>query len=102
MFVWNLTVMPGVSREVTEHTLDINPSLRPIKQGIRRFNQEKCWSMGEKLSTLLTVGFVKEVMHLDWIANPVLVPKKYRKWRMCVDYTSPNKGCSKDPFPYPT
>jgi hypothetical protein len=49
----------------------------------------------------LATGFVKEVKHPDWIVNPVLVPKKNRKWQMCVDYTSLNKACPKDPFPIP-
>jgi hypothetical protein len=47
---------------------------------------------------LLDVSFIKEVYHLDWIANPVLVPKKNKEWRMCVDYTDLNKACKKDPF----
>jgi hypothetical protein len=35
--------------------------------------------MGEELSRLLAAGFVKEVQHLDWIANPVLILKKNKK-----------------------
>jgi hypothetical protein len=31
----------------------------------------------------------------------VLVPKKNGKWGMCIDYTSLNKACPKDPFPHP-
>jgi hypothetical protein len=57
--------------------------------------------MGEELSRILTAGFIKEIQHLDCIANPVLVPKKNGRWRMCVDYTSLNKACLKDPFPLP-
>jgi hypothetical protein len=57
--------------------------------------------MGEELSRLLSVGFVKEVHHLDRIVNPVLVLKKNGKWRMCVDYTRLNKACPKDPFSLP-
>jgi hypothetical protein len=34
-------------------------------------------------------------------SKPVLVKKKNKKWRMCVDYTSLNKACPKDPFPLP-
>jgi hypothetical protein len=41
--------------------------------------------MGEELSRLLAAGFIKEIQHLDWIANPILVPKKRGKWRMCVN-----------------
>jgi hypothetical protein len=33
--------MSGVSWEVTENTLNIKPRTKPIKQGMRRFNQEK-------------------------------------------------------------
>jgi hypothetical protein len=50
---------------------------------------------------LLAAGFIKEVQHPDWIANPVFVPKKNGKWRMCVDYTSMNKVCPKDLFLLP-
>jgi hypothetical protein len=91
--------MPGVSREVTEHMLNIKPGSKPIKQGLKRFNQEKRRAMGEELSRLLVVDFMKEVQHLNWIANLVLVPKKSGKWRMCVDYMSLNKACPKDSFP---
>jgi hypothetical protein len=44
-------------------------------------------------------GFIKEVYHPEWLANPVLIKKKNEKWRICVDYTSLNKACPKDPFP---
>jgi hypothetical protein len=81
--------MSGIPREATEHTLNIQSGSKPIKQ------------MGEELSRLLPIGFVKEVQHPDWIVNPVLVPKKNAKWRMYVDYTSLNKACPKDPFPLP-
>jgi hypothetical protein len=48
---------------------------------------------------LLAAGFILEILHPDWLANPVLVWKKdSNEWRMCVDYTDLNKHCPKDPF----
>jgi hypothetical protein len=41
------------------------------------------------------------VYHPEWLANPVLVRKKNKEWRMCVDYTDLNKHCPKDPFGLP-
>jgi hypothetical protein len=38
LFVWSPVEMPGVSREVTEHTLNIKPGSKPIKQGLSHFN----------------------------------------------------------------
>ena len=57
--------------------------------------------MGEEVAKLLAAGFIKEVYHFDWLANPVLVKKKTGKWRMCIDYTGLNKACSNDHFPLP-
>jgi len=50
---------------------------------------------------LLAVEFIKEVYHLEWLANLVLVRKNDNEWRMCVDYTDLNKHCPKDPFGLP-
>jgi hypothetical protein len=50
---------------------------------------------------LLDSDFIKEVYHSDWLINPVLVPRKNKYWRMCVDYTGHNKACKKDPFSLP-
>jgi hypothetical protein len=57
--------MPGVSREVVEHTVNIKLGSKPIKQGLRHFNKEKCRAMGKELSKLLAASFVKEVQHPD-------------------------------------
>jgi hypothetical protein len=100
-FVGSLVEISSVSQEVTEHTLNIKPGSKSVKQGMRCFNQEKCQAMSKELSRLMTAGFIKEIQHPDWIANMILVPVKNGKWRMCVDYTSLNKACSKDLFPLP-
>ena len=55
----------------------------------------------EEIAKLLVARFIKEVYHLEWLANPVLVRKKSGKWRICVDYTGLNKACPNDPFPLP-
>jgi hypothetical protein len=60
-----------------------------------------CKAIGEEVMKLLSAGFIREVFHPEWLANPVLVKKKNKKWRMCVDYTSLNKACPKDLFPLP-
>jgi hypothetical protein len=93
--------MPGIPREVAEHSLDILPHSRAVQQRLSRFDKERRRAIGAELRKLLEAGFIKEVFHPTWLANPVLVKKKNGKWRMCVDYTSLNKACPKVPFPLP-
>jgi hypothetical protein len=101
IFAWSPSDMPGIPREVAEHSLDILPHSRAVQQRLRRFDKEQRWAIRVELRKLLEVGFIKEVFHPTWLANHVLVKKNNGKWRMCVDYTSLNKACPKVPFPLP-
>ena len=94
--------MPGVPKELIEHSLNVNPTATPKKQRLRRFSAEKREAIKKELAKLLAAGFIKEVYHPKWLANLVLVLKKNNnEWRMCVDYTDLNKHCPKDPFGLP-
>src|SRR6266498_3571734 len=60
--------------------------------------QDRKEAIRDELTKLTTANFIREVYHPDWLANPILVKKKNKKWRMCVDYTDLNKACPKYPF----
>ena len=91
--------MPGVPRKEAEHSLDLDTKVRPVKQRLRRFAQDRKEAIRVEITWLLAAGFIREVTHPDWLANLVLVKKKNGEWRMCVDYTDLNKHCPKDLFP---
>ena len=93
--------MPGVPSKLAEHTLNVDPKFKPVKQFLRRFNEERHKAMGEEVARLFAAGFIIEVFHPEWLANPVLVLKKNGTCRMCVDYTDLNKACPADPFAHP-
>jgi hypothetical protein len=94
--------MPGVPRELIEHSLNLDPKATPKRQHLRRFADDRRDAIKKELTKLLAAGFIREVFHPEWLANPVLVRKKNsNEWRMCVDYTDLNKHCPKDPFGLP-
>jgi hypothetical protein len=102
VFAWQPADMPGVPRELAEHKLKVYPQARPIRQKLRRFTPDKREAIHAELARLVVAGFIREVLHPEWLANPVLVLKKNKvDWRMCVDYTDLNKHCPKDPFGLP-
>jgi hypothetical protein len=84
-----------------EHELHLNPNAKPVKQRLCHFTQDKKDIIKREIARLLDICFIKEVYHLDWLANPVLVPKRNKDWRMCVDHTNLNKACKNDPFSLP-
>lgn len=55
-------------------------------------------AIGEEIARLLKPGFIREVLHTKWLANPVMVAKN-STWHMCIDYRLINKACPKNLAP---
>jgi hypothetical protein len=80
----------------------VDPKAKPVKQPLRRFDEPKIKAIASELHRLENAGFIKEIKASTWVSNPVIIPKKNMDiQRVCVDYTSLNKHCPKDPFPLP-
>ncbi|KAL0312818.1 UNVERIFIED_CONTAM: Transposon Ty3-G Gag-Pol polyprotein [Sesamum radiatum] len=82
-------------------SLNVNPSMRPVKQKKRTFGNERSRAIKEEVGKLLKINYIRPVQYPEWLANVVLVPKANGKWRMCVDFTDLNKACPKDSYPLP-
>jgi hypothetical protein len=101
VFAWSALDLVGVSRTIIEHSLGIDPSVRPKKQRLRKMSDEKTEVAKVEVHRLLEDNFIEPVAYPTWLANVVMVQKKSGKWRMCIDFTSLNKACPKDNFPLP-
>jgi hypothetical protein len=78
VFAWKPSDMKGIPREVAEHKLNIKPGSKPVKQRLHRFNDDKCKAIGDEILKLHSVGFIREVYHPEWLANPLLVKRRIR------------------------
>jgi ribonuclease HI len=101
VFAWSALDLVGVSRTIIEHSLGIDPSVRPKKQRLRKMSDEKIEAAKAEVHRLLEANFIEPVAYPTCLANVVIVQKKSGKWRMCIDFTSLNKACPKDNFPLP-
>jgi len=100
-FAWVPTDIPGLSREVAEHCLNVNPDVKPVQQKRRAFSKEKADAIEKEVAKLLKANFIRELQYPSWLANLVVVPKPNGEWRMCIDFTDLNEACPKDCYPLP-
>ncbi|XP_058217376.1 uncharacterized protein LOC131328449 [Rhododendron vialii] len=101
VFAWTLQEMPGVDPTFAVHALNVDPSKRPMVQKVRRSSAAHVEAVMTEVDQLLKAGAIREVLYPTWLANPVVVPKKNGKLRVCVDYTNLNDACPMDRFPLP-
>jgi hypothetical protein len=52
VFAWSPSDLPGIPRDVAKHSLDIRARARPVKQPLRRFDEDKRRVIGEEIHKL--------------------------------------------------
>jgi hypothetical protein len=90
VFACSTSDLIGVSREVIEHKLQVNPNVKLKKQKLYKMSEEKIEDMKAEVLCLLDAEFIREVTYPQWLANVVMVRKKNEKWRMCTNFTNLN------------
>ena len=101
MFVWDAYEALGLDPKFICHHLNVNPSVTPKRQPPWRPSKEHVEVVKSEVTKLKQAGAIKEIFYPQWLTNIVVVKKKTRKWRVCVDFTDLNRACPKDPFPMP-
>jgi hypothetical protein len=99
VFTLSTSDLVGVSRDIIEHRLHMNPSAKPKRQKLHKMSEQKIKATKAKVQRLLGTGFIREVAYPKWLANIVMARKRKGKWRMCIDFTGLNKCCPKGDFP---
>jgi hypothetical protein len=56
IFAWSPSDMPGIPREVAEHSLDILPHSRAVQQRLWCFDKDRRQAIGVELRKLLEAG----------------------------------------------
>ena len=79
VFAWSSNDL-GVSREIIEHKLDIDPKIRPKKQKLRKLAEDRVQTVKAEVQRLLDAKVIREVQFTTWLANIVMVRKKNGKW----------------------
>lgn len=102
IFFWDYTVMKGLDPKFYQHRI-YSRRLDAILSQQQRYhmNPHVAKQVKEELDRLLKVGFIAPIENWDWISPMVIVPKKNKKMRICVDYRKLNATTVPNPFLLP-
>ena len=63
VFAWSALDLVGVSRSIIEHSLGVDPSVRPKKQRLRKMSDEKTEAAKAEVHRLLEAKFIEPVAY---------------------------------------
>ena len=80
VFSWTPTDMPEIDHDIVCHKLSIKEDTKPVKQKLKRMNEQQSCAISDEVDRLLQAIFIRETFYPDWLSNPILVKKKNGKW----------------------
>ncbi|GJW22675.1 hypothetical protein Tco_0033297 [Tanacetum coccineum] len=101
VFVWTRSESTVVPRFVMEHQLKIYPLAKPLVHKRRPVAPEGRLALKERVFYWLGEGLIIKVQHPEWITNAIPIKLENGTWKVQMDYSSLNKACSKDMYPFP-
>ena len=76
VFAWSYEDMPEIDTDIAQHCIPIDPTIRPIKQKLRRMKLEWTLKIMEEVKKQYNAGFLRVVNYPEWLANVIPVSKK--------------------------
>ena len=93
--------MPGIDTSIVEHTINMCPDVKPVRQRLRPVHPKKATAIKAEVEIFLRAGFIQPILLTMWVSNIFLVMKKQGTIRVCVDYQDVNIYFPKDKYPTP-
>ncbi|XP_070031848.1 uncharacterized protein [Nicotiana tomentosiformis] len=99
LFAWSYDDILGLSTDIVLHRQPTDPARPLVKKKPRKFKPDLSLRIKEEVTKQIEAYVVRVTNYPSWLANIVLVPKKYENIKICVDYRDLNKASPKDSFP---
>ena len=64
--------MPGIDTSIVEHTINMYPDVKPVRQRLHPIHPKKVGAIKEEVEKILCVGFIYPVPLTEWVSNIVL------------------------------
>ena len=90
--------------DVFQHAIPLKEEMRKVKhfhQKLRQINPKLAPIVQNELQKMLAAGIIAPTWNSSWCSNLVVVRKKNRSIRICIDFMNLNISCLKDNYPFP-
>jgi hypothetical protein len=101
VFAWSYRDLKTYDTCIIQHTIPLNPEVKPFQQNLRKYHPSLEPLMCQELKKLLDAKIIFQVRHSAWVENLVPVRKKYGEIHLFVDFRNLNRALEKENYPVP-
>jgi hypothetical protein len=93
--------LKGIPIELTQHKVELDTIIPLAHQVKYKLNPNYVIVIKQDIDKLLATRFIQSIEEATWLSPIVVVPKKNRKMKICIDFKKLNTTTKKDPYPLP-
>lgn len=93
--------MKGINPKFYQHKILLKSNTELVKQSPYRMKWHYAKLIKAKIDKLLNVGFIQPVENPTWISPIIVVPKKNRHIRICINFKRLNSHTISEAYPLP-
>jgi len=101
-FAWDYSDLKGFDPHIAQHTIELEPNTKPVRQKQRPLNPKLEPLMIKELTKLIKRKIIFLIKHTSWVSNLVPVRKKNGEIRLCVNFRDLNRASLKDHYLLPS
>lgn len=90
--------MSGLDIEIIMHHLSITPSIKLVKQNLRKMHPHITLFVKDELEKFPSEKFIIAINYVEWISNIVSISKHDKSIWVYTDSRDLHKACPKDDF----
>jgi hypothetical protein len=99
VLAWTYEYLKTYDTDIIEHKIPLKGEDNPFRKKLRQINPMLLPVMEREVKKLLDAQIIVPLRYSEWVANLVLVRKKTREIRLCVDFRNLNRSSKKDNHP---
>ena len=80
VFAWSAKDLCGISRDIIEHALNVDPSVKPRKQKLSKMSEDRAEGAKSKVNRLLEAEVIRPIKYPERLANVIMAKKPSGKW----------------------
>ena len=101
IFAWEYSDLKNYDTNIIQHRIPLENHTIPFKEKLRSMSPLLLPVIEKEIQNLLKSKIIIPLIYSKYISNLVVVRKKNREIRLCVDFRNLNKCSKKDNYPLP-
>jgi hypothetical protein len=98
IFAWTYKTLKGIPPKLAQYKIELDITIPPTHHVRYKLNPNYVIIIKQDIDKLLATKFIQSIKEATWLSPIIVVPKKNRKQRICINFKKLNVATKSHSF----